>query len=72
MAHRVRIEIDRLRRGGITTLVGLARELTTLGVPAPRRRGAWTHTTVARVIGRGRRRWQEAWDVGSCQTRTDA
>ena len=53
-AHRVRIEIDRLRRGGVTTLVGMARELTALGVPTPRRRCTWTHTTVARVIGRAK------------------
>ncbi len=51
-AHRVRIEIERLRRNGTTTLVGLARELTELGVPTPGRGCAWTHTTVARVIGR--------------------
>ena len=51
-AHRVRIEIERLRCNGTTTLVGLARELTALGVPTPRRGGAWTHTTVARVMWR--------------------
>ena len=51
-AYRVRIEIERLRRSGTTTLVGLARELTTLGVPTPRRGCAWTHTTVARAMGR--------------------
>ena len=53
-AHRVRIEIERLRRSGTTTLVGLARELTALGVPTPRRACTWTHTTVARVMGRAR------------------
>ena len=51
-ANRVRIEIERLRRDGTTTLIGLARGLTALGVPTPGRGGAWTHTTVARVIGR--------------------
>ena len=50
-AHRVRIEIERLREGGTVMLVGLARELTALGVPTPRRACGWTHTTVARVIG---------------------
>ena len=52
-AHRVQIEIERLRRDGVTTMVGIARELTALGVPTPRRGCAWTHTTVARVIERG-------------------
>ena len=52
MAHRIRIEIERLRENGTKTLVGLARELTALGVPTPGRGCAWTHTTVARVIGR--------------------
>ena len=51
-AHRVRIEIERLQRNGVATLVGLARELTALGVPTPRRGCAWTHRTVARVMGR--------------------
>ena len=51
-AHRVRIEIKRLRQNGVMTLVGMARELTALGVPTPKRGFAWTHTTVARVIGR--------------------
>src|SRR5271163_62123 len=51
-AHRVRIEINRLRESGITTLVGLAHALTALGVPTPRGGCAWTHTTVARALGR--------------------
>jgi DNA invertase Pin-like site-specific DNA recombinase len=51
-AHRICIEIDLLRRSGVTTLQGLARELTALGVPTPRQGCAWTHTTVARAMGR--------------------
>ena len=51
-AHRVWIEIARLQESGVTTLVGLARELTALGVSTPRRGCAWTHTTVARVVER--------------------
>ena len=47
-------EVERLRRNGTTTLIGFARELTALGVPTPRRGCAWTHTTVARVMGRAR------------------
>ena len=54
-AHRIGIEIDRLRRSGFTTLVGVARELTALGIPTPRRGCAWTHTTVARAIERAER-----------------
>ena len=50
--HRVRIEIERMRRDGVTTLLGLARELTAMGVPTPGRGCVWTHTTVAWVIGR--------------------
>ena len=53
-AHRVRIEIERMRRDGCTTLVGLARELTALGIPTPRRGCRWTHTTVARVVERAK------------------
>ena len=52
VAHRVRIEIERLRLEGFISLASLARELTALGVPTPRRGCAWTHTTVARVLGR--------------------
>jgi len=51
-AHRLSLEIDSLRQEGVTTLVGLARSLTERGVPAPRGGAVWTHTTVARVLGR--------------------
>ena len=51
-AHRVLIEIERLRRSGTTTLIGLARELTALGISTPGQGSAWTHTTVTRLIGR--------------------
>src|SRR3954467_4332398 len=51
-AHRLSLEIDALRQEGVTTLVGLARSLTERGVPTPRGGAVWTHTTVARVLGR--------------------
>ena len=51
-AHRLSLEIARLRADGVTTLVGLARSLTERGVPTPAGAVVWTHTTVARVLGR--------------------
>src|SRR4051794_27458693 len=51
-AHRLSLEIGSLQQGGVTTLVGLARSLTERGVPTPRGGAVWTHTTVARVLGR--------------------
>jgi hypothetical protein len=51
-AHRLSLEIDALRGEGVTTLVGLARNLTERGVPTPRGGAVWTPTTVARVLGR--------------------
>src|SRR3954453_12582059 len=51
-AHRLTLEIDALRGEGVTTLLGLARSLTQRGVAAPRGGAVWTHTTVARVLGR--------------------
>ena len=52
VAHRLSLEIDTLRHEGVATLVGLARSLTERGVPTPRGGAVWTHTTVARVLGR--------------------
>jgi len=51
-AHRLSLEIETLRQEGVTTLQGLARRLTERGVPTPRGGNVWTHTTVARVLGR--------------------
>ena len=51
-AHRLALEVERLRGEGIGTLQGLARALTGRGVPTPSGTGAWTHTTVARVLAR--------------------
>jgi DNA invertase Pin-like site-specific DNA recombinase len=51
-AHRLLLEVERLRREGIASLQGLARALTERGVPTPRRGAVWTHTTVARLLAR--------------------
>ncbi|CAH0242694.1 recombinase family protein [Roseomonas sp. CECT 9278] len=51
-AHRLGLELDRLRAEGITGHAALARALNTRAVPTPRGSGAWTHTTVARLIAR--------------------
>ena len=47
-AHRLVREMERLWAEGIVTYAGLARALTKRGVPTPRGRFGWTHTTVAR------------------------
>ena len=52
IAHRLSLEIEALRHEGVATLVGLARCLTERGVRTPRGGAVWTHTTVARVLGR--------------------
>ena len=51
-AHRLWFEIERLRAAGVSTMVGLARTLTEQGVLSPRGGTTWTHTTVARLVGR--------------------
>jgi DNA invertase Pin-like site-specific DNA recombinase len=51
-AHRLALEVEVLREKGITTNAGLARALMNRGVVTPRGGAVWTHTTVARVLGR--------------------
>ena len=51
-AHRLWLEIERLRGEGVSTLAGLAHALTEGGVPTPRKRRVWTHTSVARLLKR--------------------
>jgi DNA invertase Pin-like site-specific DNA recombinase len=51
-AHRLALEVERLRRDGVTGQAAIARALTERGVPTPRGGAAWTHTTVARVLAR--------------------
>jgi DNA invertase Pin-like site-specific DNA recombinase len=51
-AHRLRLEVERLREEGVLAHAAIARELTARGVPTPRGGAAWTHTTVARLLTR--------------------
>ena len=51
-AHRLWLEIERLKNEGVSTMIGLARALTERGVPTPRDGRVWTHTTVARLVAR--------------------
>jgi len=51
-AHRLMLEIEELRSGGITGHAALARALTARSVPTPQGSGVWTHTTVARLLHR--------------------
>jgi DNA invertase Pin-like site-specific DNA recombinase len=51
-AYRLRLEMERLRMEGIEGHAALARALNARSVPTPRGAGAWTHTTVARIVER--------------------
>jgi DNA invertase Pin-like site-specific DNA recombinase len=51
-AHRLVLELERLRAEGVESHAALARALTKRGVPSPAGGALWTHTTVARVIAR--------------------
>ena len=51
-AHRLWLEVERLRSEGVATMAGLARALTERGVPTPCDGRVWTHTTVARLMAR--------------------
>ncbi|WP_277751878.1 recombinase family protein [Dankookia rubra] len=51
-AHRLALEVERLRGESITGQAAIARALIERGVPTPRGSGAWTQTTVARVLAR--------------------
>jgi hypothetical protein len=52
MAHRLLLEVERLRVCGHASHAALARALAARGVPTPSGGGAWTHTTVARLEAR--------------------
>lgn len=54
-AHRLMLEVDGLRAEGIVSQAAVARALTERGIPAPRGRAPWTHTTVARAMARAGR-----------------
>jgi DNA invertase Pin-like site-specific DNA recombinase len=49
-AHRLALEVERLRAEGVVTRAAVARALNERGVAVPSGTGAWTHTTVARVL----------------------
>ncbi|MBY0338445.1 MAG: recombinase family protein [Acetobacteraceae bacterium] len=49
-AHRLVLEVERLRAEGVEGHAALARALNERGIPTPRGSGAWTHTTVMRVM----------------------
>ena len=51
-AHRLVLEVERLRAEGVEGRAAMARALNERRVPTPQGRGAWTHTTVARVMAR--------------------
>ena len=51
-AHRLMLEVERLRGEGVVSRQALARALTENGVPAPGGGGTWTHTTVGRLLAR--------------------
>jgi DNA invertase Pin-like site-specific DNA recombinase len=51
-AHRLVLEVDRLRDEGVVSHAAVARALTERGVSTPSGAGTWTHTTVARVLAR--------------------
>ena len=51
-AHRLLLEVDRLRAEGVSSRHGIARALTERGVPTPRDGKVWTHTTVGRLLAR--------------------
>jgi DNA invertase Pin-like site-specific DNA recombinase len=52
VAHRLVLEVERLRAEGVNGRAALARALTERGVPTPHGGVTWTHTTVARVMAR--------------------
>jgi DNA invertase Pin-like site-specific DNA recombinase len=54
-AHRLALEVDRLRAEGVVGQAAVARALTERGVPTPRGQANWTHTTVARIVDRAAR-----------------
>ncbi len=55
VAHRLNLELERLRSDGVVRHADLARALTARGVPTPRGAAVWTHTTVARIVDRAAR-----------------
>jgi DNA invertase Pin-like site-specific DNA recombinase len=54
-AHRLHLEIEAAKATGATHPAAVARYPSERGVPTPSGSGAWTHTTVARVVKRAAR-----------------
>jgi DNA invertase Pin-like site-specific DNA recombinase len=52
VAHRLALEVERLRGEGVMSQAAVARALTLRRVPTPSGAAVWTHTTVARVLSR--------------------
>jgi DNA invertase Pin-like site-specific DNA recombinase len=50
--HRLALELEALRAGGIVNHAGMARALSERRITTPRGSAAWTHTTVARILAR--------------------
>ena len=51
-AHRLVLEVEAERTAGALSMAEVAHGLNQRGVPTPMGCGAWTHTTVARVLAR--------------------
>jgi hypothetical protein len=54
-AHRLALDVARLRAEGVVGQAAIARALIERGMPAPSGIGMWTHATVARVPACARR-----------------
>jgi DNA invertase Pin-like site-specific DNA recombinase len=61
-AHRLLLEVERLREAGVTSRQALARALTERGVLTPQGGDTWTHTTVGRLLARKEARTVQAAD----------
>ena len=49
-AHRLALEVKAIRAEGVVGQAAVARALNARGGPSPDGRGAWTHTTVTRLV----------------------
>ncbi|MBR0648757.1 recombinase family protein [Roseomonas terrae] len=51
-AHRLHLQIGEPHPGDVPSFSAMARSLNERGVPTPKGTGAWTHTSVARIVRR--------------------
>jgi len=58
VAHRLVLELERLIAKGVVGQAALARALNERGMPTPTGSGAWTHTTVTRVMAKVASSWR--------------